>query len=382
MEKDLEEKCRKIVSELKKSSVAELINYDIKTDFSEEISTGANTEWNKCNENLSEGNKLNREANFKFDILEPWEKICCCKIAPDTFDCDVSLRSMVIYGIIFPFVLENRKLELQEKDNKDELKYCFHSDDDKIFEYRGDTINSYATTIQEYIRTYQHNGNETKNFIELTSNEKWGTRTQYDYFYKKNNHWSACVLDKYDYFKAILPTEAKGFIRLNHTIGNFIPCPVGCNSPRGFKNPKINDYWDLTLYYIYKWYKIKKDEFIEFIVKKSKNEVETYKKWLEEFKCWDIFVEKNYMQDFVNYDSETRKYGMPKELWKGHFDSAKQGKVFPIKNNEKDEFAQFFTNASAWITARGTRMAIELKNKLDREDVSEIVKKLSGNDED
>lgn len=358
MEKDLKEKCRKIVSELKKGSDAELVNYDIKTDFSEEISEGVNTEWNKCNENLSEGNKL-RNADFKFDSLEPWEKICCYKIAPDTFDCDVSLRNMVIYGIIFPFVLESRKLELQKK-NK--LKYCFHSDDDKIFEYRGDTMNSYATTVHKWILSYSNHSKSVKKFL---SDIDWGK-------YKKYK-WEAYILDNYKYFKNILPAEAKAFIRLNHTMGNFIPCPAGCNSPRG-TNFMICDYWDLTLYYIYKWYRDKSSDIYLYTIVKEKSKVEQYKEWLEEFGRWDMFVEKNYMQAFVNDGNDGHKYGMPKELWKGHF----TGNPMPEKD---DDFSQFFTNASAWIVARGTRIAIELRKKLDKENVSEIVNKLLGNDE-
>lgn len=101
-----------------------------------------------------------------------------------------------------------------------------------------------------------------------------------------------------------------------------------------------------------------------------------YYDWFNVFKNWDDFVEKNYMQDFVNGGNAGHKYGMPKELWKGHFNP-----LHSVLPENKDDFSQFFTNASEWITKRGTNIAKKLKKKLDEENVSEIVNKLLGNDE-
>ncbi|MDU1326222.1 MAG: hypothetical protein E6933_13755 [Clostridiales bacterium] len=77
--------------------------------------------------------------------------------------------------------------------------------------------------------------------------------------------------------------------------------------------------------------------------------------WLNSYESWDAFVEGNFLQGFVN--QEGNGYGWPKELWKGHF----TGSVSP---KEEGQFVEFFTNAAAWITARGTRIAVALAQSL------------------
>lgn len=156
---------------------------------------------------------------------------------------------------------------------------------------------------------------------------------------------------KYDKFK-----ELKCFLSVYHTLGNFIPVPARCNTPRG--TGRLRDYWDLTLKIIYEYYVYGKDN-IKEIVGESNSEL--YKEWLGSFRVddtvrgsWQCFIEKNYLQDFVNQNVDG-SYGIPKELWQGHF---KGGIVLP---DGIEQIEQFCVNTSCFITARSTRMLIRLR---------------------
>lgn len=209
-----------------------------------------------------------------------------------------------------------------------------------------DTMSSVQTTLNEAMKALKNeknlkaiyrNGNvpcSAKSSIALAANE------DETHFYEK--------------LKEMYP-NLLGFISNYHTIGNYCPVPHGFNSPRGFNNSKINDYWDLTLLYIYLWYESRNDDNL-YVIVKSKESVELCKSWLKSFKTWSHFVEDNYMQDFVYYLNEDGDYGVPKELWKGHL---YKGVTSLPKTPEQIE--EFFNNTSEWILKRGNRMVEALK---------------------
>ena len=85
----------------------------------------------------------------------------------------------------------------------------------------------------------------------------------------------------------------------------------------------------------------------------SQDGIKACEAWLDSFPSWDAFVEGSFLQDFVH--STSGGYGMPRELWRGHF----SGHVMP----QGDQREAFFTNASAWISARGARLAIALEKR-------------------
>lgn len=156
-------------------------------------------------------------------------------------------------------------------------------------------------------------------------------------------------------------------ISIYHTLGNFIPVPTGCNAPRG--TGILEDYWDLTLKVIYEYYVCGEDK-IGDIVKGANSEsdavelYELYKQWLDSFQdgngpSWQCFIEKNYLQDFVNQNMDG-SYGMPKELWKGHFSDffLKEKGALP---HSIEQIEEFYVNASCFITARSSRMLIRLR---------------------
>ena len=358
-----------MLEELKKEKIHEMVNYDIKDEWLIDL-------LNCSNKYLK--NKLpKKKTEFDANKITEWEKMCCYQLTRLRIDCDVSLRSVVLYTLAFPFILDKkgnnsgeivtRKIRLQEKEN---AKYEICSDNTAGYKFRGDTMNSYSTSTNEFLRLY---GDNVLNPKVLIINQKGRNKGKFmtDYL-----EWEECVLDNYSHFESCISQEVKEFIRLNHTLGNFIPVPFrnaneNFNSPRGIGQTK--DYWDLALLKIYKWYDDEADEYLCELLKSVGN-VELCKDWLRAFTAedgnpsWDVFVAANYMQDFVNQGNADGFFGEPKELWKGHF-----------KNNnlpsQEEDFIQFFSNASAWINARGERIAISVKKNLEND---ELLKKILG----
>lgn len=226
------------------------------------------------------------------------------------------------------------------------LKYCR-----KKGHIQGETMNSANTTLgrlyEKRIETLEQR-NE-RNAIKAVKAKTQGISIAYiisRYAEEKSEQKR-----EYDKIKGL-----KCFLSVYHTLGNFIPVPKGCNGPRGTGG--LKDYWDLTLKIIYEYYDCGKDN-IKDIAGESNSEL--YKEWLGSFRAdnmakgnWQCFVEKNYLQDFVNQNADG-SYGMPKELWQGHF---KGGKVLP---DSIEQIEQFCVNASCFIKERSTKMLIRLR---------------------
>jgi hypothetical protein len=365
---------KEMLKELQNEEIQEMVNYDIKNEWLTDILKYINKNVKK---KLSK-----RETEFDAGKISEWEKMCCYQLARLKIDCDVSLRNITMYALAFPFVLEEknsssgeimtRKIRLQAKGTS---KYEICSDNEDGYKYRGDTMNSYSTTMNEFLRLY---GDNSTNPTVLIINE--GKRNK-GKFMTNYSEWEECVLDNYPHFESRLSKPTEAFIRLNHTLGNFIPVPFRqeneeFNRPRG--TGKTKDYWDLALLKIYNWYdainKEKPEEADKYLkeLMTSPENIKLCKEWLEGFTTddgkpsWDIFVVSNYMQDFVNDGDAEGHFSMPKELWAGHFEN----NDLPKRN---EDFNQFFTNASEWIEARGERIAISVKKNLGND---ELVKKI------
>lgn len=206
----------------------------------------------------------------------------------------------------------------------------------------GETMNSVLTTLNE-----------------LGKQEKLGEMSK--------NNWINLHQNKFLLFQRFFEAnpQAVEFIRVAHTIGNFTIWPSGCNGPRGFNNREIEDYWDLTLWNIYCWYKDKSDkrpddESDEHLKRIVNGKFQKLRKWLELFQdekgnpSWDIFVEKNYLQDYTEWT--TSPYGRPKEFWDGHF----SGKALP---QTPEQIEAFFVHATECIKARSKRMVDALRER-------------------
>lgn len=227
--------------------------------------------------------------------------------------------------------------------------------EEKYLDFRGlficgETMNSANTTLNEFISSNKREHEKLNEFKNSTkSRQNMSINYLINRFYDSDNELKS-FLDE---------TESlKKFLSIYHTLGNFIPFPVGCNPTRGCGT--TCDYWDLTLKHIYEYYKIKDSDKTEdaavIIQKICKNtskipDAETnLKKWLDKFGSWESFIDENYMSPFVDENGE------PKELWEGHFDGA----VLP----DFDQCNEYFKNASEWILARGKLMVEVLREKI------------------
>lgn len=302
--------------------------------------------------------------------LTPWEKLCCYKISGSAgvgVDCDAALRSTVIYQLVFGYG--------DAKEDAMEIvpyKGCYRLEGDGLI-LRGDTMNSYATTVHEYFhRVFGADQDllkklKSEHIIEKQEKGRLYTDSQYIEMIStdKNDgrHWERAILHRYDDFfaKRCFPA-ADEFFRLYHTVGNFLPAPPAFQD-RGSMQLPSHDYWDLALMCIYNYFcKVNDPKYkkytLEWLIKKEEA-VSSCRAWLDSFGSgqggWDCFVERNFLQDFVNRDGEP--YGPPKELWKGHFANG----TMPRK---AADFEQFFTNTSAWIAERGERIALAVKEAL------------------
>lgn len=152
-------------------------------------------------------------------------------------------------------------------------------------------------------------------------------------------------------------SDARRYFEVAYTIGNFIPCPAGCNRPG---RSLTRDYWDLTLWYIYCFYQCapeRREVYLEKIFWEdqfAKSHMEAYGLWLESFGTWDDFVEQTLMQDCTEWPQ--RPYGRPKEFWDGHF----QGSPMP---KTQEQTRAFFARAAQCIETRSKRMAEALREK-------------------
>lgn len=236
----------------------------------------------------------------------------------------------------------------------------------------GETMNSVQTTLNQVCCLYfqkEQNLNILKNLQnehQLTFNfpDKSGK-----YIWSKKRCANLYQYGK-DIFLSLLGKDADNFLSAAYTIGNFTVWPAGCNGPRGCG--PVSDYWDLTLYRIYQWYK-DNDELLRILKKFPSNrelsnlfqsgEIALFPEWLFTFGSWDNFVRANYMQDFVytlngkivRPEDDDGPFGRPRELWKGHF----SGKVLP----DIPQCEEFFKNAAILIKKRSKRMVKALKEK-------------------
>lgn len=369
----LTKKILSVLEELQEMPVLDLSRFDVKDgqDWNIEYHTTyiakAQNMMNAC-----------EQLSWDWAKMTPWQKICVYKVSDsDGVDCDVALRSVVIYWLALCKNDEGWEIREQPDEGRKKGKpgyYELVSKQGGIL--RGDTMNSYATTVRERLRKVRDNG-EYQTMVERGIIKK-GTK-QLETIYPD---WEAAVLEHYEYFKKILSSDfgkLEMFVSLVHTMGNFIPLPDGLNVPRG-SHQKSADYWDLALLAIYQHYKKPEDEAYGPEFKKrtlewvfgTKNE-KTCIKWLGSSGDWDHFVEQNFLQDFVDRKDDG-SYSLPKELWKGHF----SGKVLPGENGE---FSEFFTNASARILARGVRIALAVKDQLTdlpEEKLRELARRMAG----
>ena len=185
------------------------------------------------------------------------------------YDYDASLFSNLIYqAAMFP-----------EGEIRKSHGYEYQISYDGI-DYRGDTMCSWSRTVNKCLNRF---GNGTLDNIGETL--------------------SACIT---------------GFMQVVYTIGNFVPVPFLPNqhSFNFWRNTLVNDYWDLSLYAIYRFYTGHQEYYLNWPKWGRMFQCEENEHWLEQSAMgqagWDSFVEKNFMQPFTV--TENGSYGPPVPL--------------------------------------------------------------------
>lgn len=327
-ENKLESKIFDILKKLQKMSVSEMMRFDVRDYEFRRVVAESLVE---LKADFEEYENPSNNIVVKTAIGKKW-----ALGGTLNFDYDASLFTTCVYLLaMFP----NKTPSSMELISENEYRFTF---DGKNY-YRGDTMNSWLTTLNAFFNKRGYQYLHAPSFFETH----------------------------------LLPEYIAEFMTIVYTIGNFFPLPRKLNLPRGSRG-KSKDYWDLALLAIYQHYKKTEDEaykpeFAECTLEwvfDTENE-ETCIKWLCSFNGWNHFVEQNFLQDFVHEDKENGGYGRPKELWKGHFEN--QG-CMP----SGEQFSEFFTNASAWILARGMRIAPEVKKQLENKDLYELARRMAG----
>lgn len=163
-------------------------------------------------------------------------------------------------------------------------------------------------------------------------------------------------------FRRLLNTseDLAHFIAVYHTLGNYIPVSCGFNIARsGYYGS--HDYWDLTLMKIKEYYDARKSQsglggvltspevkIMELL--HCNNEVVCCCKWLNSFRGWEDFINRNFLQDFVDADNQ------PIPLCDGHSWECPQ-----VLN-----FEEFFKNTWQIIEKRSRRMIEVLEKKVSK----------------
>ncbi len=278
------------------------------------------------------------------------------------YDADSSLEACVIYDKVFGSIinrLEKKEIRLQpdpdHRYNRYGLKYELGEPDcTGGLAFRGDTMNSVATTNRAYYWDHKELHNEQK---------------------MEGFPW---------------PKEALDLIELYHTPGNFMVIPyregLSVNKARGIGN--TFDYFDLYLLAIYNFFLEQNGEQPEEnitlgYVLGHRTKLELFMKYyllpfIEDDKhrfgtsgcqlvddiedCgglisnvlpgWESFVEKNMFHDFVGSNAYGH-FGKPNELWDGHFAKPDAGYGKPYK---EDQYMQFYTRAAEAIKKRSERI--------------------------
>lgn len=346
------------------SSVTKLALYDVINEWAKTLDFDNKKYQNASNYQFMKRFNLDK---VDWDTLDFSDKFIISSSCVRGFDPDCALISVIVYLLAFNIFQINSPNDSTGKlwniENKDDDEYELVP---KIkYHLRGDTMNSYHTTLKAYAKL-----KDSGVFESFEPVFKWNNKDLLDNI---KDYDDGKINQLRDDLRKFIKTHTniKIFLRVNYTLGNFMPVPfIGqnsgqFNSPRGFGSSK--DYWDLAMVCIYNFYnsdkKIKKNNkdvyTLNWLLQSNNKNEELCKKWLYSFgygqNGWNNFIERNYLQDWV--EDKEQGFGKPLELWDGHF----EGDVEP---KEKPQFEQFFKIASIRVIARSVRIAQELNKNL------------------
>ena len=236
-------------------------------------------------EEYYDGKKQYRDLlNMQDDVFNSpckrWAEYCLTK---EKIDIDVSKWAFENYVKIYDYLYG------KEPTNQPKFTYKYEVYVSELA-YRGDTMTSFANFIRKYFKLKL----SLRNIGKDSCAEKLREGEQ---------------VEKY----------MEEFAYLQHTLGNLIPVPLCFNVERAGEFADC-DYWDVTMYNIFKWCETGDDRYIyELLNRYNKNNhvaesLFRFKKWMSLYNNnWDEFVNRNYLKSFVDSD------GYPIEFWKNHF---------------------------------------------------------------
>lgn len=154
----------------------------------------------------------------------------------------------------------------------------------------------------------------------------------------------------------------KCFVRVNHTIGNFLPIPRGYfNNAKAGGRGALKDHFDYCIFYLKRYFmqSDKKDEVLHDWLGewKANGLIEKCKEWLDSFgdgkEGWKNFIELNYLQDYV----KEYKPIQFKTLYT--FDTIEECS-FPLPD-DIEGWKKWFDNVTELIIKRGFRIMHQRK---------------------
>lgn len=334
--------------------------------------------------------------------MTPWQKLCVYKVSDTAgVDCDATLRNAVLFALAYGLLDAGWQVEHRREA---EGYYQLRAPAQPGWVLRGDTMNSYATTIHQYIHRVLRKtcGDELvrRRIVDPQRTSTGRLNLQDRYYYIREGAgtrakypWERAVLDQYDFFRQTETPAQQAFFRTVHTVGNCMPVPFGgkgaFNSPRGMGPSK--DYWDLALGCIYNHYARQtgapvltrqgEDRYtLAWLLKgkavdratrdrKTRANLTLCQDWLDGFGSWPQFVERNFLQDYVE-KAETG-WGMPKALWDRHFAAA-------VEAEQPQDFEAFFSQVSKRCASRGKRIAQAAKERLKDRNLEALAKQMAG----
>lgn len=324
-----------------------------------------------------------------WDRMTPWQKLCVYKVS-DTVgvDCDASLRNAVLFALAYGLLDEGWQVVCHKPGY-----YQLRAPAQPGWVLRGDTMNSYATTIHGYIhRVLGENYGDAllgRRIVDPQRTRTGRLNLQDRYYYnaktKAKNPWERAILDQYDFFRQTETPAQQAFFRAVHTVGNCMPVPFGMAREGGFNSPRgmgpSKDYWDLALGCIYNHYARQtgapvltrqgEDCYtLAWLLQGDEGDrVRLCQDWLDGFGSWPQFVEKNFLQDYVE-KTETG-WGMPKALWDHHFAAA-------VEPEQPQDFEAFFSRVSERCASRGRRIAQAARERLKDRNLEALAKQMAG----
>lgn len=196
----LENKILGILKKLQKMTASEMMRFDVRDYEFRRVVADALAE---LEADFEEYKNPSNNIVVKTAIGKKWAQVGMLD-----FDYDASLFANCVYLLaMFPNKAPS-SMGPNSKNAKNEYKFTFDGEN----YYRGDTMNSWATTLNA--------------FFGVRSNQKFLVP---------------------GFFEAhLLPEYITNFMTIVYTIGNFFPLPKALNIPRGSR-ARSKDYWDLAL---------------------------------------------------------------------------------------------------------------------------------------